>query len=146
MSYETLDKTRVVTNWQPSTLDAPTVEREFAELVQRLFGPEVWGRRKTYNFPETGFGVCTDTGVDIHTLHGTYPFWHQDCATHSKHQHLICWSNKIPTLVRYPDGTMLEAKDGDVIVIDNEEVEHSPPPNTNGQGRVFARVRIRKAI
>jgi hypothetical protein len=55
--------------------------------------------------------------------------WHKDDSGYGVPASIqfIVWSNAQPTEIRLPDGSLLETKDGDVILIDNVEVEHRAP-------------------
>lgn len=59
--------------------------------------------------------------------------WHHDDAGYRSGFRFIVWSNTRPTEVRFADGTLLETKDGDVILIDNDEVEHRAPADQAGR-------------
>src|SRR5438045_2672665 len=100
-------KTRVLTNWQPSRMDGKTIALEF----QVLLG--------TFGFltaiPEVRISPPDDE-ID----------WHQD--NDGMPLLLAVWSNRCPTEVRFKNNRRLEARDRDVILIDNEQTFHRMPP------------------
>lgn len=51
--------------------------------------------------------------------------WHYE--TECVGRHFAVWSDRAPTQVMFNDGRLLDAKDGDVILIDNLEARHRPP-------------------
>lgn len=53
--------------------------------------------------------------------------WHQDAV--GSHLMLVMWSNVRPTEIRFNDGTLLQVRDGDVVLVDNDEVWHRAPEN-----------------
>lgn len=64
--------------------------------------------------------------------------WHQD--NEGLPLSLVVWSNRFPTEVRFKNNRMLSARDGDVILIDNERTFHRTPKN--GRRRWFARLSV----
>lgn len=64
--------------------------------------------------------------------------WHTD--TRGSGFMRAMWSNVRPTEVRFTDGRLLGAQDGDVILIDNSEVEHRAPEDQ--QDRWFIRTSV----
>lgn len=67
-------------------------------------------------------------------------FWHRDSG--GSPITLVLWSNIRPTQVRFTDGSLLKARAGDVMLIDNVEVQHRAP--SNQRGRWFIRARLKK--
>ena len=51
--------------------------------------------------------------------------WHQDAV--GSRLMLVMWSNIRPTEVRYLDGSRLQLRDGDVLLVNNDEVWHRAP-------------------
>lgn len=125
--------TRILTNWQPSKLDRETVRREFRRLLKKVL-------------PSVKVSMTTHPGGDVrepprHRERNTADDWHKDCG--GVDLLITIWTNIKPTEVRFSDGSLLEAKDGDVILIDNLEVEHRTPEGSL-EGRWFARARVAK--
>jgi hypothetical protein len=70
-------------------------------------------------------------------IEGVYPGgWHResDCIG----PRFAVWSDHTPTEVRFLNGKLLTARDGDLILLDNELVEHRMPQTE--RGRWFARL------
>lgn len=132
-----LGNTRVVVkNWRPSKLDSETIEREFKELAVQLM--------KDLTDRETVTALTRGT-PDVRGPAAQFvsPKMHSDC--NGRDQYLLCWSNVLPTIVRYPNGDWLKANDGDVILINNREVKHNAPASRETMekaGRWFARLRL----
>lgn len=105
--------TRVLFNWQPSALHSTTIHQEYFARLRK-----------------SGIGVCPA----LVFVRG--PDWHRrsvqkDLETQVFHQdddqvaiQFVLWANCFPTEVLLPDGTMLDVKDGDAILVDNLEVQH----------------------
>jgi hypothetical protein len=126
--------TKILTNWQPSTLDRETIRREFRELVAGELSVSLDSVNMTRH--EQG---------DVREPKWQVPMgWHRDEGiNHQVDMSVVIWSNIKPTEVRFPDGSLLEARDGDVILIDNLECEHRTPEG-DLSGRWFARARVAK--
>jgi len=107
--------TRVLFNWKPRSLDHTLDQR-----LRSRFMKEGW-----YTLPSLmrlrnpALNKCIFEEALV---------WHQDEPAEVPLQFIV-WSNVRPTEIRFPDGSSLETKDGDVILIDNQEVEHRAPAN-----------------
>lgn len=144
MGVGKLGDTRVLCNWQPSVLSEAAVKTEFTVLIKRLV-EELTGRPTGVRQPR----------LDIRKPQNNFVGGlHRDC--NAKAQYIVCWSNVMPTLVRYAVigdyarscdvwGDWLEARAGDVILINNREVKHDAPASRKTMelaGRWFVRVRL----
>lgn len=109
MRYRELGNTRVLTNWQPSALDFDTIRCEFFSLARKFIG-------------KLKISLCEVRRPG--TVAQPIGF-HRDVQ--GADMYLLVWSNKAPTQVGYPDGSVLEARAGDVILLRNCEVEHDGP-------------------
>lgn len=106
-----MSNTRILFNWQPSILDRSLAER-FRE------------RMAAAGFECLGLVEVRDPGRNQYVE--ASKTWHRE-ASSSKFL-IAVWSNVRPTEVRFADGRLLEgAQDGDIILVDNNEVEHRAP-------------------
>ena len=105
-------KTRVLFNWRPRSLDHSLGDRLRRRLIRAGFAthpytvevrdPEV---NKQQNAAAQG--------------------WHQDSV--GSRLMLVMWSNVRPTEIRFADDTLLKSRDGDVLLVDNDEAWHRSP-------------------
>lgn len=129
-------RTRVLTNWQPSALNAYTIKEEFRLLVTVQL-----------NYRAERCGVSTRSPRQHNEL-STYSWYEESINFHHDASgcpgDMVMWSNRLPTEVRFEDGSILEAADGDVIFVDNLEVMHRIPNAalTPDNNRWFARQRL----
>lgn len=116
--------TRVLANWQPSKLDALTIQAEFVVML--------------------GSKGLLSLGIPEVRWPGSGGFidWHQD--NEGQEALLAVWSNVTPTEVRFRNGRTLRAVDGDVILIQNDKVFHKTPARL-AKGRWFARTFVRNS-
>lgn len=124
-------ETKVLTNWKPSKLDNRTIRVEFTELVESLgFSVE----------PQYGVEARDpEAGIIAHKVSDVGKRWHRD-GTGIYQEHVVIWSNILPTEVLLPNGSLLEAKDGDVILLENQAVMHRIPAEAvDHPDRWFAR-------
>lgn len=106
-----MSNTRVLFNWQPPVLDRSLDER-FRE------------RMAAAGLECLGLIEVRDPGRNQYIE--TPKRWHRDDS--SSELLIAMWSNVRPTEVKFADGRLLEgAEDGDVILVDNNEVEHRAP-------------------
>lgn len=68
----------------------------------------------------------------------TPTYWHRDAA--GSRMMIAIWANVRPTEIRFADGSLLQTRDGDVILFDNDEVEHRAPDDQTG--RWFVRTSV----
>lgn len=116
--------TRVLFNWRPRILDLSLkdrFQRRMATAGLRLDLMEIRHPRYSARNAPT--------------------YWHKDAEPYP-HQRLAVWSNIRSTAIRFPDGDLLQTQDGDVILIDNDEVEHRAPEDHTG--RWFIRASVAK--
>lgn len=102
-------KTRVLQNWQPSKLDRNVIKEEFSKILSRRF-------------------LVFDVRIlsDTDTPHPHAAEWHDDEGMLFS----VIWTNKCPTEVMFlRNKTLLSAKDGDIILINNHECHHKMPSN-----------------
>lgn len=115
-----IDETRVLFNWKPGLLNHRLGSRFRRRLIQAGWWPlSVQTRR-----PQVEAGRNAD--ADLFE-------WHKDEGATL----FAVWSNILPTEVKLADGTLLTAQAGDVILINNAEVEHRAP--RDWQDRWFCR-------
>lgn len=106
-----MSNTRVLLNWQPPVLD-------------RSLGERFRGRMAASGFVCIGIVEVRDPGRNQYIE--APKRWHRDDP--SSELLIIMWSNVRPTEVRFADGRLLEGtQDGDVILVDDNEVEHRAP-------------------
>lgn len=119
-------KSRILTNWQPSRYDDLVIAIEFRELIQNLFSIEVGSENSskkhhlsTYHYNHNIYSETDAYGANA---------WHQDYIG-ALTSFLIVWSHRVPVEVRYifDKKQELKATDGDVLLLNNLEVEHRSP-------------------
>jgi hypothetical protein len=129
----TLGHTRVLANWQPSALDEETIKAEFAVLIRKLV-------EQAGGVPRTRTQPCVEVRPpNQNAVNGL----HRDCSGIA--QYIIVWSNTLPTIVRFNDGSWLKTKAGDVLLLENTEVQHDAPTSHAAMWaaeRWFVRVRV----
>lgn len=135
---------KVLTNWQPSRLDAATIEREFLALC-RQHGLRICGNRCEVRSPQRHY-----THAQEHPDDPAYG-WHQD--THGvpgtslfdrvSDQITVMWSNVLPTEVARGH-RRLRTRDGDVLLVDNLATKHRTPKGAELANRWFVRAHVHK--
>lgn len=111
-------QTRVLFNWKPRELDHDIGIR----LRRRLMKAGLYTHPYVVEVRSPDTNAQQDAGGQG---------WHRDAT--APNTHLIMWSNIRPTLVRFKDGSLLEAKDGDVLLVDNDEVTHCAPEDQSNR-------------
>lgn len=122
--------TRVIGNWQPRVLPAQNLEEEFRSFLTTVFG----------NIPPLDQGLSSIRSPVYHDARPHRDSFHCDGVPTSP-SYLILWSNVLPTEVRFNnDFSRLKTRDGDVLFLNNSEVEHRCPAPIKGAGRWFIRI------
>src|ERR1041385_7279760 len=111
-------KTRVLFNWKPRSLDGSLSDRLRSRLLRAGWYTHILCMEIRRPFADSESVIASEVYE-----------WHKDQGAPSVQ--FIVWSNIRPTEVRFADGSLLPAKDGDVILIDNAEVEHRAPANSD---------------
>lgn len=102
-------ETQVLQNWQPSKLDKVVISKEFSEILSQWF---------------LVFDVRILSNDDA--PHPHVKEWHDDEGL----AYTVIWANKHPTEVVFlRNQTLLETRDGDVILLNNLESRHRTPPS-----------------
>lgn len=126
--------TRVLFNWKPREMY--DLDAKFRRRIARA-GWCTHPQTVQVRCPSiTGFGTATALAEKAGEAFGIYD-WHHD-EGNPRHKFIV-WSNTMPTQVRFPDGSLLPVRDGDVILIDNDEVEHRGPRPQPDVKRWFVR-------
>lgn len=105
--------TRVLFNWKPRVLDHSLKERFRRRMAAAGF---------------VGLDCLIEVRSPEYNARNTPTYWHKDAESYPN-QKLAVWSNTRPTEIRFANGDLLQARDGDVILIDNDEVMHRAPDN-----------------
>lgn len=113
-----MSQTRVLFNWQPRRLGHDLGQR----FRQRLMKAGWYTLPQLVNvrWPEINAGLMSEIKQ-----------WHHDEG--ALRIVFAVWSNIHPTEIRFPDGSLLPTRQGDVILIHNDEVEHRAPENQDGR-------------
>lgn len=112
--------TRVLFNWKPRNLSygiGQRLRRRLAKAGWYTLSPVVVVRWPELNAEPYVYDMVTE--------------WHKDEGVNNFV--FAVWSNIRPTEVRFPDGSLLPTRDGDVILIYNSEVEHRAPADPSGR-------------
>lgn len=130
-------KAGTITNWQPSSYDEHTIEREFKQVC-RDYGLNVCGGNFEIRSPHThrevfDFDMATDWHRDVH---GPFQEVHSD--------YIVMWSNIMPTQIKDEFGRRYDGAPGDVVVVDNSKVQHRAPKGVCRANRWFVRAHIHK--
>lgn len=107
-------KSRVLGNWQPSELSCEVIKQEFVDRVISLLGPISWS-------------LTTVFGPGQNKSFRDYPTGSEQFHKDVQEGLLVVWSNRFPTVVKLPDGTILPTVDGDIILINNADSFHRMP-------------------
>lgn len=108
-------RTRVLFNWQPSCLDTGTITDEFPAALRSagVSGYPIFVRPPSWH--RYSIRVCLDV-QSFHRDENDSPML------------FVTWADRFPTEVMFDDGSLLETRDGDVILIDNIEARHRVSP------------------
>ena len=115
--------TRVIGNWKPRKFTKEHISKQFPLVLKRLLG----------SYKGSYISVRVPSIEREHTQ--AVDQFHQDGVTDC---YFAVWSNVHPTEVKFKNGSRLVAKEGDIILINNLEVEHRRPIVT--KPRWFARM------
>lgn len=126
--------TRVLANWQPSVLDEDAINNELRELLalHGINSASAMTRDARYHHALKNRPYSDEVSglTSWHTDNDNADCW------------IAVWSNILPTEVRFADGSLLETRNGDVILIKNREVQHRMPEAAAGSDRGFTRAQI----
>lgn len=131
-------KTQVLCNWRPrGVLTKDEIRRKFTKKLLKLgFRPEGLPRNPYLALVDVRAPYWHDTvnfkGADKNSNVAAF---HKDGGL----RYFVVWSNVSPTEVKFKDGSLLDAKDGDIIFVDNKEVMHRTPKKFREINRWFAR-------
>lgn len=116
----------VLFNWQPSKLEAGTIEKEFGALLSALgvrwdADSSIAPRSPQENLERARTGPGFDGQMDS-------TVWHQDGGEGFHPYALIFWSNRLlPNVREIATHRLLATRPGDVILVRNRIAEHHLP-------------------
>lgn len=111
-----VSKTRVLFNWKPRVLDYSLKGRFRRRMAAAGFA---------------SLDCLIEVRDPEYAAQNTPTYWHQDAA--GSRMMIAVWANVRPTEFRFADGSLLQARDGDVILFDNDEVMHKAPDDQTGR-------------
>lgn len=111
-------RTRVVFNWRPRKLDHTLGER----LRRRLIRVGLVAHPYTVEVRDPDVNKQQNAVAQG---------WHRDSV--GSRLMLVMWSNIRPTEVQFLDRSLLQLRDGDVLLVDNDEVWHRAPEDQSGR-------------
>jgi len=133
----------VIGRYEPEIFNAKTIGEHLLKLTEEL---------KLESYEQGGWSGATwldwEKGAEVREPYISMRYagsqndvakWHHDNRSSSPGMYMVLWSNREQTEIKLPDGTILRADPGDVLLVSNDEVQHRTPIQVSNDRWFFRR-------